>query len=432
MIFHWLLALLAATTILCACPFGERAARRILVLGAALAAIVGAYAIRDFLAVDAFGYADMWLGGGTSAIGLALVLASSLLVALVAYVTLGASHLHGSLTLAKLRAILVALASFSFFAVVAVVSDNIWLSLASCFALVAIAILASGRSRTHLIAVGGFAVALGLVAKGFFTSAMPTMTAAVAWNHFTFTNLASTRLDEWYFIGAWALALVVLGATFGVAPFVRRFDAFTDNVGAEITSAIRSVLAIATTMTFLRLTFVTNQSLDAEPRTQSVMLAAGVLSMVWALVVFMKHRDIDRARMMFLGAVTLFVAGIGPAGMIVALMLLVARATMAPLAAIARVPLLLSSVFISLLIMFGYGVQMQPTLAVIMLVLVGVWMVAEWQSWPAVKSSPAKLGLRDKLAYGLALLQIIFALLLMTPPAIAIAVGSLNQLTSSL
>lgn len=433
MIFLWLLALLGGTAVLCACPFGESAVRRISLAGSVGAVVLGGYVIRDLLlGGGSFGYADMWLGTATAAVGLALVLVSALFVDIVAYSTLGAEHLHGSLSLSKLRCALTALHALTFVSAVAVVSDNIWLTLAACFAGVAIAVLASGRTKTHLIALGGFAMAFGLIAKGFFVSAVPTMTAAVAWNHFTFTNLASTHLEGWAFIAAWGLALIALGATFGVAPLVRRFDAFTENACAPLAAAIRSVFAVATTLTFLRLTFITNQSLDAAPRTQAVLLAAGLLSMVWALVILIKHRDNDRARMMFLGAATMFVVGIGPAGMIVALMLLVCRVTLAPLSGLARVPLLLSSVFISLLIMFGYGVQMQPVLAMIMFALVCIWLVAEWQAWPRTKASPTTVPAVKNIAYALIALQIIFALVLMTPSAIAIAVDALGQLAGSL
>ncbi|MCR4311989.1 MAG: hypothetical protein NUV56_01760, partial [Candidatus Uhrbacteria bacterium] len=300
MMFSWLLLALASAIILCFIPFGERALRNISLSMSTVAAVLGGYVVVELWKTNqAFGYADMWWSSASTVTALILVLASSLLIQCVAYQRFAKEHLEGPLSLPRLRLHLSALHGMTLAAIMTSMANNLWIALAGIFISVIVMVLATDMTKRKIIALFGVALLFVGIALGFMRGGV------LDWDNLTFSNLLSAPMyAEWAVRAAWGGALLVLGALAGFAPFGSVFTNATQSASIILRASARSVLVIASTVTFLRLTFVTNIAFGSMS-TGNVLLAVGLFSAVWAIVTLWQNdSNAMDARFAFLAACT--------------------------------------------------------------------------------------------------------------------------------
>lgn len=447
MIFSWLLVLLAVAVLASYGPFGEQLHRRVSLVSSLAAVAVAAFAIRDVWGTHVvFGYADMWLGSSTTALTLGMIVVSALFVQIVAYQRLGQEHLEGPMSLVRLRHHLAALHGITLAAVVAAMANNLWLAFAGLSVSSAIIFAATGatKKKTALFVVlvlGLWAIPVGMMVSSGVAFDALNITSIL--NSFAAQSPSSVVLRS-----TWCIALLALGALASFAPFGDLASRITHSSGVLIRAMSRSVLAIAATMLLLRLAFATTLGLASEVHVSWTLLAIGLIGAVWSLVRLYQGRESVDVRFAMIGALTAFVVGLGPAGLIVALMLLLARMTLAPLTAIierddvtkrwsrlfslASIGLPLSGVFAGLMIMLGYGLQLYPALTLVMLVIVIAWTWLQANRMPQQQGDVPRWTYLDTTATSLVVVQVMLTLGLLTPYAITYAVSALSQLTNAL
>ena len=444
--FIWLLGTLGAAIVLSYFPLGEQLHRRLSLGLCVAAAVLTGYVATELWNTSApFGYADMWMGSATTITALVFIVASYVLIHVVAYQRLERDHLDGPMSLTRLRHHLAALHGITLAAVVASMSNNLWLAFGGLTIASLIILAATGFSRRKIIGWGVIVLGLLAVLFGFMTS------STVAWDQLTFSRLLATSENSSQLVlAAWVLAMFVLGSLSGLAPFGNIVEHTTKSASMLLRAMSRSVLAISATFILLRLTFVADVALGDQIQTGAVFLAIGLITAVWALATRFKQPDDSEARFGFLAANTAFVAGLGPAGLIVVIFLLASRVTLAPLCAVVEqggrvkhwsraivlsiIGLPVATCFIAYVILVGYGLQLFPWLTLAMLGLIIAWSVAELVRLPTFEHPEGShaLTLLDKTALGLVSLQVVISLAAITPDAIALGVSAIAQLTNAL
>lgn len=392
-----------------------------------------------------FGHALMW--SGTSIAGLALVLLPYLLLTVVSHQAFAFEHLQSSLSLSSLRHRIALLHVTALGAVLTVLANSVWIFALGFAIMLAAFFGATGVTKQKVVA-GTIALLALFVALAFLGGS------------FTYADLSQLRFDALlegarpnaFFVSGFVALLIILGALAGLVPLGRQAEKFLMSESAVMNGVAQSIVSIAAFFGILRLGGVADVTLG-RAAIEPFYLTLGMVTVGVAAALLVRHQSnallIDRLFMLFAG-LTVFVAGIGPAGIIASLMFLTARGILAPLAALAlaggktntrrwidivvlsAIGTPISGAFVGYLITIGYGVQLRLVATLFVGVLVALASTSVVMHRAHESASQDARTWTDKIAVGLVVCQALVFLFLLTPTAIQYSVGALEQLTSSL
>lgn len=448
MIITILFAILALGILLTYIPFGERAVRWVTV-GVAVATLgfIGMVVGSNIMTIGPFGYAHMFTWSISAAAGLAFVLAPYVFMAVVSHQALAYEHLQSTLSLMALRNRIAALHTVAFGGVLTVLANNVWLFWLGVVIMLAAFVLVAGWTKQRAAVIGGLALVL------FVSFAL--LGGSFAYHDFSqlrFEVILDSASPNWRFIVGFLGSVVTLGALAGLAPFGRNVWRLMRNENAVVRGIFQVMIAGTALLALLRLAFI-GGAIWGEAEVQPIFLAIGVITLAWTVALLARDKSdgsLLDTLLLFLSGLTMFVLGIGPAGVIGSVMLLAARVTLGPLGVIALADgqanakrwtdvyalsmlcLPLSGAFVGYIIVIGYGVQLNITSAMIVGLLIataGVVVVLQ-RARQTAEVAPWNVG--DKIAAGLVGLQVVIMLFLMTPTAIQMSVRILDRLANSL
>ena len=432
-------------------PIGERPVRALAVVSAvaALALVVWAAATAA-IPEGAFGYASMLIWDETAAAGLVIVLVANALLAGFAYHALGREHLESSLGLMALRHRVAALAAVALGASLTVLADNVWLFVLGFAVMLGALHLAGGadkrRSSASLLLVVVLAISFIFVAEGVYETDLLRA---------TFTALSSGITDgapSGFFISGFLGGIVALGALVGLAPLGRVTWKRVAPDDAVLGGMFRAVVASAAMFGLLRFAYMGDVLWGADT-IGPIFITLGLVTAALSVLSLLREPSdasfVDALLMLGAG-LTIAALGIGPAGIIAALMFLGSRSVLAPLGIIAltlararsgrsmdafglaAVAVPLSSAFVAYAITIGYGVQLRliTTLTLGILVAAATTLVVmrragadrRVETWQGI----------DRLAALFVALQGALLVAFLTPQSVQLAVAVLDRLATSL
>lgn len=433
-----LFAVLAAAVLCAYIPWGERVVR-----GTSLSLALVASGMLGYLAYGAVthpaisGYAAVWNIDGAAALTLAVLSLTYIAASVIAYAEFGQEHIHGSMTLSRLRHAMAQL-SLVAAAVTAVAAGNsVWfLPLAVC--------VLSGvwymQARSLATAFSGGLASLLAVAGTVLVVQGGTAWNPALWAGQMFTGFgASNDLNvQMLTLGA-VLILASIGVVIGAFPFALGAIASRRTVPAPFGILFNTAVVSALIMAALRYQSLVLAVRGDEGWAETLFLVGGLVTMAYAVVHAWKARDTsdvaESIRAWIIGAI-LFVLAVGAAGVIAAVLFLAALApTMVALAAargskITNITWYLSTalpgsaLFIPLVILIGYGLQLQLMLTVLFVTLYVAMalLIARFVSKHKNDEHEHKRSAVTWVSMGAIMLQITLGIFFTMPNAIVLAI----------
>lgn len=438
MTIELLLAVLAAAVVCAYIPWGERALRNSsLGLAVLASAALGYLAYSAVTDPEITGYAHMWNVDEAVALTFGILAVAYVAAAVVGYVQFGREHIHGSMSLVRLRHHAAALPVVVASIVAVAAGNNVWFL---PLAVVLMGALWYSVEKSKSIGFSGAVAALlALVGVILVVQSGPAWNVSL-WAGQSLTGFASvTDINAKMLTAGAVLVLASIASVIGAFPFALGAIGDRRKLVAPFAILLNTAVVSAFVVAGLRYQGLVSAVSGVESWIDNLLVVGGLLTLAYAVGVAWKTKDaadITEGIRAWVIASILFVLAVGAAGVIAAALFLVALVpTMIALATVRTVraervawylslALPASSLFIPFVILIGYGMQLRvwltPIFAALYVVL--ALLIARFAGRQESKEETPQRDTVAVVAFAAIALNVALGIFFTTPNAIIFAI----------